>query len=126
MGHHVLMGRKTYDSLPNQLKGRKEIVVSGKSAIKLLDKVRVIPSIELAIIYATTNYESELFIIGGAQIYKEAINYADRMIITRVNLNPIGDTFFPEINSDKWMVVDEQKQSQLYSFVEYKRIKNYE
>lgn len=90
MGHAVVMGRKTWESLPRKpLPGRTNIVVSsqGKSLVQALEEGG-----------------SDAFVIGGASIYAQALPLADRLELTRILASdPAADTFFPEINPDEWV-----------------------
>lgn len=103
-GHHVLMGRKNFESIPEKyrpLPGRPNLVVT-RQADYQANGVDVFTSIEAAIEFARSKNEEELFIIGGGEIYKQTIALADRLYITHVNAEPRGDAFFPEINEQQF------------------------
>lgn len=112
-GATLLMGRKTYDSLgptserPNPLSGRRLIVVS-RSPERLPDHPEVVPaaSVRDGIGWAEDHGDSELFVVGGAQIFEQAWPYADRLRLTRVHAEPDGDTRFPDPDPDQWQVVE--------------------
>lgn len=99
-GHSIIMGRKTFDSLPKgALPNRRNIVLS--RSVKELPGAEVYPSLDEAI--AAVANEDEAFIIGGAQLYKASIDLCDRMIITHVKADfPDADAHFPQFDSNDW------------------------
>ena len=105
MGHHVLMGRKTYESIGRPLPGRQMLVVTRNPDYRA-EGCQVIRSIEEGLDVARYQGESELFIIGGREIFEQALPYAMRIYLTQVLAVVDVDTFFPEINLDDWWVVD--------------------
>lgn len=123
--HPVIMGRKTYDSLGRPLPNRTNVVIS--RTLNHIEGCTVVHSLEEAI--ALFPSEEEIFIIGGAQIYAQALDVADRMYITRIEHSYEGDTSFPEWDSAQWQLVE--KESMLcgenfrypFSFETYIRIK---
>lgn len=105
-GHAVIMGRKTFESLGSKpLPKRKNIVIT--RADRSFEGAFTAHSLEEAI--AMAEGDEEIFIIGGAQIYAEALSVADRMYITRVERDYEGDTSFPEIDYSKWRLVSEER-----------------
>lgn len=96
----VIMGRKTFESIGNPLKNRINIVIS--NTLKNYSDVIISDSLEKAISIAKT-FEKEIFIIGGMEIYKEALskNIADKLCISLIKKNYSGDVFFPKINFKK-------------------------
>lgn len=99
-GHHVLMGRKNFESIPEKyrpLPGRPNLVVTRQIDFYPFG-VEVFSSIEAAIEFARSQMEEELFIIGGGEIYKQTIDFADKLYITHVDAEPRGDAYFPEID----------------------------
>ncbi|MBK6921143.1 MAG: dihydrofolate reductase [Deltaproteobacteria bacterium] len=106
MGHHVLMGRATWASLPKPLAGRVNLVVTHAperlaSAVAAGDCV-AFASTAAAIEFARAAGECELYVIGGATLYRETLPIADRIYLTRVDAEPEGDTFFPELDLRAW------------------------
>lgn len=102
-GHAVIMGRKTFDSLGSKpLPKRTNIVIT--RADREFEGALTAHSLEEAIRMAGD--DGEVFIIGGAQIYAEALSVADRMYITHVEHDYEGDTLFPEIDFSQWKLVD--------------------
>lgn len=113
----VIMGRKTYESLPKKSKplpNRINIIIS-RDENYTVPNCLVFNDIKTAIRKAGTN--KEVFIIGGGEIYKEGLNYADKLYITEVENDVVGDTYFPEL-SENWVEVkSEQKKG--FKFVDY-------
>ena len=99
MGHKVIMGRKTYESLPGNLPGREMIVISTKTVD---GDVTVLNDIN-SIVDKYKNSQEEIFIIGGASIYKEFLPYASKIYLTEICAEDLAaDTFFPSFNKDDW------------------------
>ena len=109
MGKPMVMGRKTFQSLPGLLPGRPHIVVSRSGFTH--EGVESAVSLEDGLDKARTHETDKVFIIGGAQIYKQALeqNLCDRLYITRVHQNFEGDAFFPEINACDWTLTSEER-----------------
>ncbi len=103
-GHPVVMGRKTWESLGRPLPGRENVVVTRQELS--LDGARTVHS--LAEAYALFPPEEEVFIIGGAQIYAEALPVADRFYLTRVHRSYEGDTRFPEWDAAAWRLTESE------------------
>jgi len=124
-GHCIIMGRKTFESLPGILPKRKHIVITRQTNYKA-EGVVVVSSLEDAIELAKSEDESP-FIIGGGEIYKQSIGLADAIELTRVHTNVEADTFFPEIDEQKWVLTNEEiikkddKHKFDFSFLTYKR-----
>lgn len=131
MRHCVIMGRKNYDSIPlkyRPLEGRTNIVVTRQKDF-IAEKCIVVNSIADAIEEAKKKNETEVFIIGGADIYKQTIEIADKLYVTHINHTFEGDAFFPKIDSNKWkktmqkdLKVDE-KNKYPFSFCVYEKAK---
>ncbi|MBQ5737028.1 MAG: dihydrofolate reductase [Alistipes sp.] len=123
-GHPVIMGRKTFESLGSKpLPKRKNIVIT-RSDVEF-EGAFVAHSLEEAI--AMVDDDAEVFIMGGAQIYAQALGIADRMYITRVERDYEGDTSFPEVDYSKWKLVAEERYERgedydsPFSFLTYDR-----
>ena len=123
-GHAVVMGRKTFESLGSRpLPKRTNIVIT--RADRVFEGALTAHSLEEAIRLAEG--DEEIFIIGGAQIYREALRIADRMYITRVMHDYEGDTSFPDINFSEWELVAEEKHDRgeeyeyPFAFLTYER-----
>ena len=131
MGHHVIMGRKNFESIPHKfrpLPNRTNIIITRQSEYKAEDSI-VVNSVEEALKVAKSNGENEAFIIGGGQIYKLALaaNLIDKIYLTKIHHSFDGDTFFFELGSD-WKEVDkidckaDEKHAHDYSFLTFEKI----
>jgi len=101
-GHAVLMGRKTWESLPARyrpLPGRRNIVVSRQPGYAV-PGAELTPSLEAALTLAAR--QQTIFVIGGADIYRQALALADRLELTELDLEPEGDACFPEFSPADW------------------------
>jgi dihydrofolate reductase len=103
MGHAIIMGRKTWESLGRPLPGRRSIVVSRNPHFSAAGAA-VVTSLDAALQLAAD--DSEVFVIGGASLYEEALSKADRLYITRVLANVDGDTCFPAVGFSQWRMVE--------------------
>jgi dihydrofolate reductase len=108
MGHHILMGRKTFESIGKPLPGRMSLVVSSTPR-PAQENVLWFTSIFRAIKHAERNGETELFIIGGEKIFKSALSLADRIYLTQVKGHIKGDVFFPQLSLKNWRKISEKK-----------------
>lgn len=103
-GHHVLMGRKNYESIPKKyrpLPGRPNLVVTRQNDYQA-PGAAIFQSIESAIEHAKNAGEEELFIIGGGEIYKQTIAFADKLYLTHVDAAPSGDAHFPSFDESEF------------------------
>ena len=128
-GNPILMGRKTWDSLGRPLPNRRNIVITRQKELELVG-AECFLSLEAAL--AACKDTQNVFIIGGAQIYQQALSIADQLIITEVDTIVEGDAFFPSLDST-WKIVEqkdypkEQHPDQpdkifpAYSFITYQR-----
>lgn len=99
-GHHIIMGRKTFESFPKPLPNRTHIVITRQSGYKAPEGVIIVNSLEDAIDAAKN--DTQPFIIGGGQIYKQAMTLADKIELTRVHESFEADTYFPKIDASVW------------------------
>lgn len=106
MGHTIVMGRKTFESIGRLLPGRTTIIVSRQPSY-VIAGATVVASLEAAIAHAPTN---DVFIIGGGELYRAALLVADRVYFTRIALEPPGDTYFPPLDLKQWREVSSQSQ----------------
>ena len=119
-GHTVVMGRKTWESLPPRfrpLPGRRNIIISRQTDYAA-PGAEVANSLEVALKLAST--AATVFVIGGEQIYSQALAVADRLEITEVDLEPQGDTWFPEIAAVDWEKTA-KSEGNGFAFVTYRR-----
>ncbi len=105
-GHKIIMGRKTLESFPKALPNREHIVITRSKDYKPKFECTVVNSIASAI--ALTSKDDQAFIIGGGEIYRQALKYATHIELTRIHAAVEADTFFPEINLDEWVLVKEE------------------
>jgi len=125
-GHTVVMGRKTFESLPNgTLPNRRNIIISRNPALTI-EGAEVYSSLDYALLKCID--ETEIFIVGGAQIYAQALPIADKLYITRIHAGfPEADAFFPLIDKDSWKETDretfpaDEKNPYSFAFVEYEK-----
>ena len=106
-GHCIIMGRKTFESLPGILPKRKHIVISRQLNYEAKGVI-VVPSLKEAIKLAYEEDDSP-FIIGGGQIYEQSIGLADSIELTRVHTEVEADTFFPEIDLNIWKLIYQER-----------------
>lgn len=104
MGHHIVMGRKTFESIGRLLPGRKMIVVTRREEYK---PAGVIVARDLSAAIEAAAGDDEVFVIGGGEIYRQAIEMADRIYLTRVHAEVEGDVTFPEIDWSQWRNLEE-------------------
>jgi dihydrofolate reductase len=114
-GHHIIMGRKTYESLGRLLPGRTTVIVTRNKHYKV-EGALIAHSLQAAWILAAG--DSEPFVIGGAELYKEGLNLATKLYITEVKAEFEGDAFFPELDENAWKLV-EKKDHVAASGLEY-------
>lgn len=107
MGHTLLMGRRTWESIGRALPGRHTVVVSG-SDLALPPGVDQAPSLEAALAMARARGESEAFVVGGAALYAAALPLAGRAVVTYVQGGASGDVFFPEVDWSTWAVASRE------------------
>ena len=131
MGHHVIMGRKNFESIPHKyspLPNRTNVIIT-RQADYTAEGCVVVNSVETALEIAKQNGDKEPFIIGGGQIYKIALenNLVDRIYLTKVHHSFEGDTFFPELNT-YWKEMGkinhkaDEKHAHDYSFLTFEKI----
>ena len=102
MGHHIVMGRKTYESIGRLLPGRTTVIVSRQRGYAVPGAI-VAHSLKDAMNAAAR--DEELFVIGGAELFREALPIADRLHLTIVDAEPSGDTLMPEIDLSGWQLI---------------------
>lgn len=105
MGHHILMGRRTWASLPKALPGRVNVVVTRQPAFTA-EGASVVGSLDAGIELAAKAAEDELFVIGGGQIYAQLVHIADRIYVTHVDAEIEGDVRFDFDPGPKWTTRD--------------------
>ncbi|MDR1631314.1 MAG: dihydrofolate reductase [Dysgonamonadaceae bacterium] len=126
-GHTVIMGRKTFESLPKgPLPNRRNMIISRNAGLRIED-AEVYPSLDAAFIKLID--ENEVFIIGGAQIYEQTLALADKLYLTKIHADfPEADAFFPTIDFSVWRKTGretfpaDEKHPYSFSFLEYERL----
>jgi dihydrofolate reductase len=106
LGHPILMGRRTFDSIGRALPGRRTLVLTADPAWSRPGCERV-GSLDDAL--RLTADAPELFVVGGARVYADALPRADRLLVTEVDLEVEGDTFFPAIDPARWRLVGQRE-----------------
>lgn len=128
-GHHVILGRKNYDSLPEKYKplaNRTNLVVTHQKDFNAPGCV-VVNSVEQALQYAQQHQEEEAMVIGGSEIYKLSLPHAHRLYITEIHAEVDGDVFFPEFDKTEWREVlrkphkKDERHAYAFDFVTYER-----
>lgn len=123
-GHYIVMGRKTFESFPKPLPNRTHIIIS-RQKFDVPENCILVENLEKAIAVCPKN--EEIFIIGGGQIYKQSINLADKLDITKVHYTFEADVFFPEIDLNVWKLQSsefhpkDEKHQYDFSFESYIR-----
>ena len=122
-GHTVIMGRKTYDSVGKPLPNRRNIIITRQQID--IQGCEVVNSLEEAIALCKT--EEEVFIVGGAEIYRQAMAITNKIYLTIVHQNFEGDTYFPDIDENIWIETEredhdpDEKNKFAYSFITLER-----
>ncbi|NBW52886.1 MAG: dihydrofolate reductase [Betaproteobacteria bacterium] len=121
-GHTIIMGRKTYESIGRALPNRRNIVISRNTETSF-EGTEVVHSIEDA--FSISKHDDEVFVIGGSNIYEQALNLVDHLYITEIKKSFSGDAFFPEINKSIW--TESSREDHIandgleFSFVNYQK-----
>ncbi|MFM7016480.1 MAG: dihydrofolate reductase [Bacteroidota bacterium] len=105
-GHPVIMGRKTFESIGRLLPNRKNIIITRNSGYQI-EGAHIFNSIESAV--ESCQEDEEIFIIGGSEIYGQALTLAKKLYITELLHDFEGDAFFPQINYEEWDLVSEEQ-----------------
>ena len=126
LNHHIIMGRKTFQSIGRPLPKRTNIVIT-RNPFFVASNCIITDSLENALEMAANNGEEEVFIIGGSQIYELAWKHLDRIYLTEVALETEGDTYFPKLEEQEWKLcstddhVSDEKNEYDYIFKVYER-----
>lgn len=119
LGHHVIMGRKTWESLPGKLPGRPHVVITRDTGYRA-EGALVVHSLEEAV--AAAGDDSEIFFIGGENLYRQALALADRIYLTEIQRDFEGDARFPEFDLGVWRETSRERHESngfAYHFVTY-------
>lgn len=121
-GHHIIMGRKTYESLGRLLPGRTTVIVTRNSSYHV-DGALTASSLQAAI--GLCQLDDEVFVIGGAELYKDALKFSDKLYLTEIDLQVEGDAFFPEFQNTEWKETSREAhtsaQGLAFNYITYSR-----
>lgn len=126
-GHYIIMGRKTFESFPKPLPNRTHVIITRSKNYNVPENCFVVNSVEKAIEFCPK--DEIIYIIGGGEIYRQSIEMADCIELTRVNSTFEADTFFPEIDLKEWKLetseFHDKDEKHAFSFVfeTYKKLK---
>ena len=107
MGHHLIMGRKTYESIGRPLPGRITVVLTRTAGIDV-PNVQVARSLDEAFAQAEARGDDEPFVCGGAEVYAQALPECDRCYLTVVERQYTGDAIFPGVDAERWSLVESE------------------
>jgi dihydrofolate reductase len=113
LGSAVIMGRKTFETLGKPLKGRENIIITRNKDFKVdFLETKLVYSLNEAISYCNLKGYEKIFIIGGGEIYKQALQLADELILSFMKFEADGEVKFPEIQNDTWQLVTTEDREQ--------------
>jgi dihydrofolate reductase len=121
-GSPVIMGRKTFETLGKPLKGRENIIITRNKNFKVeFDETKLTYSLDDAIKYCKTKNYEKAFIIGGGNIYRQAMTLADEMILSFMKFEAVGEVTFPEIKSSEWIIdsTEDREQFEIRRYVRH-------
>jgi dihydrofolate reductase len=125
LGHTVITGRKNFESMGRALKGRQNIIITRNKQYQA-ENCEIINS-EIELINRFKEFDEEVFIIGGEEIYKMFLPHSNKLYVTIIEKDFVGDTFFPEINEKDWLEISSQpgltdsKNVYVYNYKVYER-----
>lgn len=122
-GHTIVMGRKTFESLPGLLPKRHHIVIS-RTNPSLPEEVECFQSID-AFLEAYQSSDQEIYVIGGGQIYQEMLPYADTLLLTEIQADTQADVYFPAFDQKKYqrtILAQKEEKGIVYQFVKYEKL----
>lgn len=121
LGYPIIMGRKTFESIGKPLEERLNIVISRKINLKKqFSKIIIFDSLNDAYEFCKNEKFESVYIIGGGEIFNEAIKEADEMIISHLYIEADGDVYFPEIDENTWQISSREKRKE-FEIVQFKR-----
>lgn len=127
MGKPIIMGRKTFNSLPKLLPGRKHIILTSQNSDMEDERIIIVHTKEELLQYIE-NYEQEVMVIGGASIYSQMLDYSDKLILTEIDAeDKEADAYFPEFAKDDWnseVLCEHNDHTPKYKHLVYKRKDN--
>ncbi|PZX53848.1 dihydrofolate reductase [Algoriphagus ratkowskyi] len=126
--HFILMGRKSFESLDGLLPNRTHVVITRNKNYSMPEGHFVFHSLEEGLAFCESKNVDHLYVIGGGEIYKEALPHAHQMQLTEVNASPEGDAFFPEFDKSNWKTSfsehhpADERHEYSFTYVDYERI----
>jgi len=126
MGHHLIMGRKTFESFGKPLPGRTNVIITRNKNFKAEGCI-VVASLNEAL--EKSKHDDQVFVFGGGEIFREALPLVRKIYMTRVHTRVEGDTYFPQLHPDEWKEISRQdfgadeKNDFPFSFIDLERIK---
>ncbi|MDH3649748.1 MAG: dihydrofolate reductase [Saprospiraceae bacterium] len=131
LGRHVIMGRKTFESMNGKPLPKRTNIVITRDPFYAASGALVVHSLREALALAEANQETEVFIIGGGEIYRESLPLIDKIYLTEIDIEIAdGDTFFPDLDPDQWILKSEdvhqpdKRNSHRYAFKVFKKKMN--
>ena len=127
-GHHILMGRKNYESINRPLPNRENLILSRDPHYRV-DGAYTFTDVESAVKFANNNDQEELMVIGGGNIYRQLLPETDKIYLTRIHTEIDGDTYFPILDDEEWEITHEKfheaddKHEYSFTYLTYERIK---
>ncbi len=127
LGHHLILGRKTWEAVGKPLPGRHTIVVTRRTDYPLPDGVERAASLDEALARAAEGGEEEAFVGGGGEIFSASLLRADRIYLTRIHHRFDGDAFFPEVDEAQWRLASREdhaadaRNPYAFSFLTYEK-----
>lgn len=120
-GYPIIMGRVTFETLGKPLKNRLNVIISGQPDYSVpFDEVKIYRSLTDAVESVTNLNPEKIFIIGGGEVYRQSISFADEMIISIMHFDAEGDIYFPKIDSKVWKEISRDKREQ-FDIITYVR-----
>lgn len=116
LGHHILMGRKTYESIGKPLPGRTTVIIT-RGNYAAPEGVKIAHSLQEAI--AICGADEEIFFVGGAQLYAQALPLADRLYLTEIQAEVEGDAWFPDYDRAQWREISRDRRTDEAAGLEY-------
>jgi dihydrofolate reductase len=121
LGFPVIMGRKTFESIGEPLKGRQNLIItSNPGFFSQFEEIKCFAKLKEAFLFCEKSNFEKVFIAGGARVYEEAITIADELMISRMNFEAEGDKYFPEIMPGEWDEVENKKNNE-FEILIYRR-----
>jgi len=113
LGFPIIMGRKTFETLGKPLKGRTNIIITRKTGLEYpFEEVKIFHSLKDSYTFCENEKSEKAFVIGGGEIYRQALDTADEMILSFMKFKAEGDVYFPDFNENEWRVESKEDREQ--------------